>query len=302
MLSVSHVTKQYGSTKAVDDVSFELREGEVAAVIGANGAGKTTLIKCITGLLKFEGEVHIGDVQLTKNAKAARRQLGYVAQAPAFHPDMSVQEIMTFYAELKGVDLAEAHPLLLTVGLSDQTEKVAGALSGGMKQRLALAVALLGDPPLLVLDEPASGLDIGARIELRELITQQRAQGKAVLLSTHWLEDVPYVADQALVLDHGKLVFSGAASSLAGTEAAGSRLYLRLNGHSNDALPMIARVTGREVQRSGDWVVASCPPTQKAGIVASLIASGVPILDFRVEEASVDDAVLRLRKTKGGAQ
>lgn len=295
MLNVEGVRKTFGSTEALSGITFELGKGEVAAVIGANGAGKTTLIKCVTGLLKFEGAVLIDGIDLARTPKAARRKLGYVAQAPAFHSDLSVKETMTLYADLKGVPVSEAPGLLQTVGLSDQLEKLAGALSGGMRQRLALAVALLGSPPLLVLDEPASGLDIAARIELRELVTRQRAAGTSVLLSTHWMEDVPYIADTTLVLDRGKLVFSGPSSALAGAEAAGSRLYLRLNGHSREAIPMLANLTGREVQHSGDWLIASCPPTQKAGIVESLIGSGITILDFRVEEASVDDAVLRLR-------
>jgi ABC-type multidrug transport system ATPase subunit len=302
MLTVNKLTKTFGKVAALDDVSFGLERGQVAAVIGANGAGKTTMIKCILGLLKFEGSVAIDGVDVAKKAKEARRRVGYVAQTPAFHSDLSVRETMTFYADLKGVPVQEAPALIEQVGLADQLDKSAGALSGGMRQRLALAVAMLGNPPLLVLDEPASGLDIGARIELREFVTRQREAGTSVLLSTHWMEDVPYIADTTLVLDQGKLVFSGSASALAGAEAAGSKLFLRLNGHSREAIPMISALTGREVQRSGDWVIASCPPTQKAGIVESLIASGVNILDFRVEEASVDDAVLRLRGTQGEQQ
>lgn len=108
MLSVQHVVKTFGSTQAVADVSFELERGQVAAVIGANGAGKTTLIKCVTGLLKFEGAVLIDGIDLARTPKAARRKLGYVAQAPAFHSDLSVKETMTLYADLKGVPVSEA--------------------------------------------------------------------------------------------------------------------------------------------------------------------------------------------------
>ncbi len=299
MLSVRDVGKSFGTTAALSGVSFQLGKGEVAAVIGANGAGKTTLIKSITGLKRFEGEI----LSRWRRPPPASRKRPAASSAtlpshPAFHSDLTVRETITFYADLKGASLSEAPGLLETVGLGDQLEKLAGALSGGMRQRLALAVALLGSPPLLVLDEPASGLDIAARIELRELVTRQRAAGTSVLLSTHWMEDVPYIADTTLVLDQGKLVFSGPSSALAGAEAAGSRLYLRLNGHSREAIPMIANLTGRDVQHSGDWLIANCPPTQKAGIVESLIGSGITILDFRVEEASVDDAVLRLRSSE----
>jgi ABC-type multidrug transport system ATPase subunit len=300
MLNVAHVTKRYGQARAVNDVSFDLAPGEVSAVIGANGAGKTTLIKCILGLVKFEGAISVDGIDLAQKPKIARRRIGYVAQSPAFHPDLTVTETMSFYADLKGVGMDEAPALIEMVGLSDQLEKTAGALSGGMRQRLALAVAMLGGPRLLVLDEPTSGLDIASRLELRELITRQRAAGTSILLSTHWMEDVPYIADTTLVLDQGKLVYSGAASALAGSGAANSRLFLRLNGHSSEAIPMLNALACHEVHTSGDWIVASCPATAKAGIVESLIASGINILDFRVEEASVEDAVLRFRQKDGG--
>ncbi len=299
MLTATRLGKHYGKAPALTGVSFELHPGEVTAIIGANGAGKTTLIKCLLGLLQFEGDVLINGIDARKKPKDARRHIGYVAQTPAFHPDLTVSETMVFYAALREVPVEEARERIASVNLDGEQDKLAGALSGGMRQRLALAVALLGSPPLLILDEPTSGLDIASRIELRELVTSQRTAGTSVLLSTHWMEDVPYIADRALVLDNGRLVYDGSTTALAGTEAAGSRLYLRLNGHSKEVAPRISELTGHEVRRSGDWLVATCPPAQKAAIVESLVASGVHVLDFRVEEASVEEAVMRFRRQQG---
>lgn len=300
MLRVETVSKRYGKkVTALDSVSLSLEEGSVTAVIGSNGAGKTTLIKCIVGLVRYEGRITVGGVDVAKDGRGARRLIGYMPQDPAFHSDLSVRETATFYADLKSAPIVRARELVESVGLAQHEAKKVGELSGGMRQRLALAVTLLADPPLLVLDEPASGLDISARLELRRLVQEQRQAGKSILLSTHWLEDVPYVADDALVLSQGKTVFLGRATELAGAAAPSSRLYLRLNGHSPDAVPLIQTFISGAVEDAGDWLVVSCPATRKAQIVEALVGAGVSILDFRVEEAAVDSAILELQKTAG---
>ena len=298
MLSVQSVGKKYGQFAALDGVSFELGHGEVVAVIGANGAGKSTLIKCVVGLVHFQGQVLVGGVDVSRKGKVARGAIGYLPQQPAFHPDLTVRETMGFFSELRNAPDGQGHDLVAQVGLEAKHDARIAELSGGMRQRLGLAVALLGDPALLVLDEPATGLDISARLELRRLVNEQRLAGKSILLSTHWLDDVPYVADRALLLDKGRIVYDGSAAALANGQAAGSRLYLRLNGHSPEAIPVIRRFTGEAedgIGRSGDWVIAKCPASQKAQLVEALIAAGVTILDFRVEEAPVDEAVLKLQ-------
>jgi ABC-type multidrug transport system ATPase subunit len=299
MLTVRSLSRRFGNIHAVDDVSFDVVEGEVLAVIGANGAGKSTLIKCLVGLLRFDGEASLDGIDIRRNGKAARARVGYLPQSPAFHPDLTLQETMAFYAGLRGTPVDQCPGLLETVGLADRAETPVGELSGGMRQRLGLAVALLGEPALLALDEPASGLDVSARLELRRLVSEQRRQGRSVLLSTHWLEDVPYVADRALLLDKGRVVYLGSAQSLATGQASASRVFLRLNGHSGAAVPLIEQFTGDPVGRSGDWLVARCQAAQKAQLIESLIGAGIAILDLRVEEAPIDEAVLHLQGMGG---
>lgn len=292
LLEVHRLAKRYGQSVALHDVSFSLDSGKVLAVIGANGAGKTTLIKCLLGLVRFEGRVSVGGIEVARHGAKARRAIGYLPQQPALHPDLSVGETAALYARLKGASGDEARELVASVGLSEHRDKRADALSGGMRQRLALALALLADPALLVLDEPAAGLDISARLELRHLVQEQRALGKAVVLSTHWVEDVPYIADEVLLLDHGEVRSLGPAASLSSTAAPEARLYLRLNGHSANALPLIGETApGAPVGRSGDWLVVTCAASEKARIVEALVRAEISILDLRVEEATASGLI-----------
>lgn len=290
MLSAKSVTKQYGKLKALDGVSFELGEGHVLAIIGANGAGKTTLIRCIVGLAHYGGTIEIGGIDAGKHGKAARRLIGYLPQNPAFHDDLRVRETAVFYADLRGASHDQARDVIESVGLTEHAEKRVSELSGGMRQRLGLAVAQLGDPRLLILDEPASGLDVSARLELREIIVRQRELGRTVILSTHWLEDVPYIADQALALDSGRISFFGPVSRLGENLVTNNRLYLRLNGSSSKAMPIIGKFAADAPEQRGEWVVLRCPASEKVALVEALIHAGVHILDFRLEEAPLEMA------------
>lgn len=291
MLSIRNVTKQYRDTRALDGVSLELPAGEVLAVIGANGAGKSTLLKCVVGLIRFGGEISVGGIDVSKDAKRARQLIGYLPQNPAFHEDLRVRETAVFYADLKGATHDQARALVAAVGLEEHAEKRVAELSGGMRQRLGLAIAQLGEPRLVILDEPAAGLDVSARLELREIIVRQRSLGRAVVLSTHWLEDVPYIADHALALDAGRISFLGHAKELTSNMVTGSRMYLRLNGSSAVAMPIIDRFAAHgPAERRGEWVILRCPADEKVRLVEALIHAGVHILDFRIEEAPLESA------------
>jgi len=295
MLQVVELGKSYRNVRALDGVSFALPRGRVLAVVGANGAGKSTLIKSVVGLIRFEGRIVVDGIDVSRNPKAARRRIGYLSQEAALHPDLTVAETASFYAPLRGLPPQRARECVELVGLGAVPDRRVGALSGGMRRRLALAVALLADPPLLVLDEPASGLDVAARVELRRLIADQRSAGKSVLLSTHWLEDVPHIADDVLVLDRGRVVFTGPARELLEAPAIESRLYLRINGRSQDAIELLRRaMPQRPAERLGDWVVLPVRAAEKASVLHTLVAAGIPVSDVRVEEAPADEALRRL--------
>jgi ABC-2 type transport system ATP-binding protein len=283
MLKVKKVSRQFGSGFALQPITFALEPGEVIAVVGSNGAGKTTLIKCLLGLIRFEGQVTVGGVDVGRKGKDARKLMGYLPQNPSFHGDLTVAETAVFYAQLRGVDEARAREAVEAVGLFEHADKQVGALSGGMKQRLALAVVQLGNPPVLILDEPATGLDVSARQELRTFILDGRRAGKATLLSTHWLEDVPSTADRVLVLKDGQVDFLGPSSAMA-TGLPEPRLRLRLNGHTADAAPVIqAAVALAEVNQEGEWLSVNCRPEDKGRVLQALVSSGITILDFRMD-------------------
>lgn len=295
MLEVAQIKKQYGHHRAIDDVGFRLEQGKVLAVIGPNGAGKTTLIKCLLGIVKFEGKVTVDDVDVARFGQTARKKIGYLPQNPSFYPDMTVAETILFFAELKSAASEQARKGIIAVGLENHSSKKVGELSGGMRQRLALAVAMLSNPSLLVLDEPATSLDMSARLELRRLITEQRSLGNAVLLSTHWLEDVPYIADQVLVLDRGRCTFFGDTRDAVSVSSSTSQVYLRIDAEPNVGIAVVKRlVFDVEVTSKNDWIIISCRSFQKATILKKLVASEMNILDIRIEEAVNRDSTFEL--------
>ncbi len=286
MLTVEAVTRRYGSALALDAVSLQASTGQVVALLGANGAGKSTLLRCIAGLTRFEGRILVGGIDVARHGKEARRLIGYLQQQQALHPDLTVAETAVFYANLRGLGSEQARAAVESAGLTEHAGKRAGALSGGMRQRLALAIALLADPPLLLLDEPFSGLDTAAQTELRELVQQQKGRGRTILLSTHRPEDLPYFADRALRLEQGRLTADGSVADIAFRGAFSSRLHLRLNGNSNEAVPVIAASwPDGSMERRGEWTIVACSDAGKLRILEGLNRSGIPLLDFRVEPA-----------------
>lgn len=248
MISVQNLTKRYAQPGrawwsdatiiAVDDLSFALDQGQSMALWGVNGAGKTTVLKCLLGLLDCQGDLRLDGADLRKDGRNARRHFGYVPQELAFHNDLSVAESCRFYAHLKDVNLTCIPLVLEQVGLTDQARKAVGALSGGMKQRLALALALLADPPVLLLDEPTSNLDAETRDEFLALLSQLHGAGKTLLFTSHHLEEVEQLADQVLILRDGKLLAQGTPAELMhllNPKREGKRTKSRLMEPSSDA-------------------------------------------------------------------
>jgi nitrous oxidase accessory protein/Cu-processing system ATP-binding protein len=206
MLAVIGVTKRFRKFTAVDDVSFEIAPGEAVALWGPNGAGKSTLLKCLLGLLRFTGAVRIDGHDALSEAKIARGRLGYVPQELAFYPEWTGNELLAFVARIRRVASERVDVVLAQVGLAAHGAKPIGSLSGGMKQRLALAAALLSDPPLLVLDEITSNLDANGRDGLLRVLARLKESGKTIVFTSHRRDDVIRLADRVLVLERGRLV------------------------------------------------------------------------------------------------
>ncbi len=200
MLECRELTKSYKKQKIVDGLSFEVHKGEIFALLGSNGAGKTTTIKMILGLVQKEG----GEINIEEGI-----QIGYSPETPYFPPFLTGRETLAYYAQIQKIPKAEIEThvgeLLERVGLEDNRTKVKH-YSKGMLQRLALAQALLGDPDLLILDEPTAGLDALGRIEIMELIGTLKKQGKTVILNSHILNDIERVCDRGIIIKKGELM------------------------------------------------------------------------------------------------
>ncbi|MBX3070455.1 MAG: ABC transporter ATP-binding protein [Thermomicrobiales bacterium] len=282
VISVNSVSKYYGEFPALDKVSFQLGAGEAAALWGPNGAGKTTIMRCLLGLAKFEGSITINGFDPVSAGQQARAAIGYVPQDLPVQP-LTVGEMVTYIAKLKRADPEESLHRLTQLGIEAQVNKEMQALSGGMKQRLALALALIGTPSILLLDEPTANLDAKGRAELLQLLHELRSQGMTLLFSSHRPEDVLALADRILLLDGGVLEQEQTPQGFRTSLGNESRLVVFLrNGHRDVAIDTLTRL-GLQGRGEGRVVTVAIRLDQKADVLSSLARDGVDIEDFEWE-------------------
>ena len=232
MIEVSHLTKQYGNHLAVDDVSFTVADGQICGLLGPNGAGKSTIMNILTGYLSAtSGQVTVAGHPLPEEADAAKACVGYLPEQPPLYPEMTVQEYLTFAAELKGVKKAERKEQVCRVarrtGLEAVLPRLIRSLSKGYKQRVGIAQALLGSPRLIILDEPTVGLDPAQVIEIRKLI-RELGRAHTVILSSHILSEVQAVCQQILILSKGHLAAVGSLEELTADGKSLEEVFLEL--------------------------------------------------------------------------
>ena len=283
MITFNHLTKKFGDFTAVNDLSFEVPPEQSVALWGPNGAGKTTVIKCLLGLLHYDGEIRIEGLDAQRDGRKARRLLGYVPQELSFYGDMGTLETAQFFAALKRLPAAQATSALQQVGLEEHASKPVDALSGGMKQRLALGLALLGDPPLLVLDEPTSSLDKEGRGQFLQLLSQVKVAGKTLLFTSHRLEEIELLADQVVVMEAGAMRETCAAADLARQLGMRTQVKLRLPLEQIEAAVVALQADGFDVQRNGIGVVVDVEPGQKASPIHALSRAQITVTDFETE-------------------
>lgn len=232
MIGVSHLTKQYGNHLAVDDVSFTVADGQICGLLGPNGAGKSTIMNILTGYLSAtSGQVTVAGHPLPEEADAAKACVGYLPEQPPLYPEMTVQEYLTFAAELKGVKKAERKEQVCRAarrtGLETVLPRLIRSLSKGYKQRVGIAQALLGSPRLIILDEPTVGLDPAQVIEIRKLI-RELGRAHTVILSSHILSEVQAVCQQILILSKGHLAAAGSLEELTADGKSLEEVFLEL--------------------------------------------------------------------------
>ncbi|MEK7728516.1 MAG: ABC transporter ATP-binding protein [candidate division KSB1 bacterium] len=218
MIQVEHLTKRYGKFTAVDDVSFEVHAGEVFALLGPNGSGKTTTMKTIVGLnVPTTGRVLINDLEVYQQPKATRRWLSYLPQRVVFPENLTAREVIRFYGRMRKLTSALADEALERANFNGFSDKAVGEFSGGMVQRLGLAVASMADAPILLLDEPTANLDPQGVKRFREFILEQKHKGKTIIFSTHLLSEAEQLADRVGIFVSGKLVAQETIANLRQT-------------------------------------------------------------------------------------
>jgi ABC-2 type transport system ATP-binding protein len=254
MLTVQRLTKSFGSTKAVDDLSFSIAAGEIVGFLGPNGAGKTTTMRLIAGYLSPDsGKILIDNKPVGEEGSDARRHIGYLPENNPLYRDMLVSEFLTLSADLKGIPSekrAEAFDFAVrAVDIGDVYYRPVGELSKGYKQRVGMAVALLHRPSILILDEPTEGLDPNQRTEIRTLI-KSLAKDRTILLSTHVMQEASMLCNRILIIHHGKLVADGTPKELAKKAEKRSSLIVEAEGTGIEAaLKKLSGVTGVVIQR-----------------------------------------------------
>lgn len=284
MIKVTKLTKKFGKLTAVDNLNFTVNAGEAVAFWGANGAGKTTALRCLLNLIPYEGGITINDLDVSQNGKAVRRLVGFVPQELNFHDDMTVTDTLSFYARLKKVPADhDFAPLLARLDLQPHLSKQVGELSGGLKQRLALALALLSDPPILMLDEPTANLDIRAREDFLALLLEFKRDGKTLLFTSHRFEEITTLADRVLLLEAGKLIIDAPPHQIEKQLGLESTLHLYISDGEIDPALKILTAQGMPVSRNGRGVRVQVSPGEKGKVMRVLYEAGVTIDDFNIE-------------------
>ncbi len=283
MMCVDHVSKRYGAATVLNDVSFDVQAGEAVGLWGVNGAGKTTLIKAMLGLIDFKGQIVVQGANVARQGKAARTFIGYVPQEASFY-DMSVESTMAFYARLKHVAPARIGELLTMLGLTAHARKPVPALSGGLKQRLALAIALLADPPILLLDEPTANLDAAARHDYLALLSTLRKQHKTLLFASHRVEEVETLADRVLMMEAGRVADTLTPGQVRLRLAPHVELTLWVSEAERPQALAAFQTKGWDAHLNGrGTVVVRLDAEQKLQPLSLLAEQGIAVTDFEME-------------------
>ncbi len=318
MITVKNLTKKYGDFLAVDDLSFEIEEGHIYGFLGPNGAGKSTTLNIITGTLAAtDGQVLIDGLDIFEDAREAKKRIGYLPEIPPLYVDQTPREYLKFVAQAKRISKdqieSEIEKVITETHIEDVSDKLIRYLSKGYRQRVGIAQALLGNPKLIILDEPTVGLDPAQIIEIRDLILEL-GKNHTVLLSSHILTEVQTICEQVLIIYKGKLVafdtpdrlqetFSTKISLLlqiAGTEQAVDRILESVSGivlTEKKKLPEYYEVTA-EVERRENLTAEKSAEDVCRELFYACADQGCPILQMKTTKASLEDIFIELTNSE----
>jgi ABC-2 type transport system ATP-binding protein len=304
MIETKNLTKNYGTLTAVDDLNLTIKEGDIFGFIGPNGAGKTTTMRILVTLLEpTRGSAFINGLNVTKDGKKVRRLVGYMPDFMGVYDDLKVFEYLEFFAAAFGIERKKRKSIVEGVleltDLESKKSATVDSLSRGMQQRLGLARVLIHDPKVLILDEPASGLDPRARIEIRELLRELKRMGKTIMISSHILSELEEICDNVGIIEHGRLVFSGTLEEIRPRLGIESKVRVRVADDQDKAIELLSALPQvRQVQTIGNEIAVTFHEGQHAnGIVArTLVNAGLDIISIQPERLKLDDAFLQLTK------
>lgn len=303
MIEINGIYKNFGAKQALRDVSFNVAEGEIMGFLGPNGAGKTTTMNILTGYLSATaGTARIDGVDVLEKPLVAKSKIGFLPEQPPLYMDMTVEEYLAFCAQLKKVPLEQQEHQLREVIAMTQLEPVQsrliGNLSKGYRQRVGLAQAILGYPPILILDEPTVGLDPKQIIEVRSLI-HNLAKEHTVILSSHILSEVQAVCDQIIILHHGKLLANDTPEGLE-EQLGGRRLLLTAKGDKEQVEQILSRTSGvqsAQLTQDGELTHGTLQlegEDPRETLFFAFAQAGLPLLDFHLDETSLEQIFLGL--------
>ena len=297
MPEILELNKKYGKFTALDSLSMNITENSIFGFVGPNGAGKTTTMKIMAGLLKADsGGIYINGEDILKNPKSIRDKIGYMPDFFGVYDDLKVSEYMDFYAGTYYIPYAERGTLidnlLEVVDLTDKKDTYVDSLSRGMKQRLCLARSLIHDPDLIILDEPASGLDPRARVEMKEILKELREMGKTIIVSSHILPELAEMCSEIGIIDHGKLVTQGTVNEIMNRINKKRLVKVKLsNGKENLIRLLKEQSTVKEITENTDNVEFAFEGTNDnlTSILRNIIMNGIPIYSFAENEGNLEE-------------
>jgi len=313
MIEINNLVKSYGDKKAVKGISFTVNDGEVLGFLGPNGAGKTTTMNIITGYLSStSGSVKVNGHDILEEPELAKKEIGYLPENPPLYTDMTVKEYLNFICDLKGVAKEkrknQLENIVAMVKISDVYDRLIGNLSKGYKQRVGIAQALVGNPSILILDEPTVGLDPNQIIEIRRLI-KALSRNHSVIISSHILSEIQEIADRVVIINRGKIAAIDTISDLSKRLSGQSKLLLTFRGPVKDAITKIRTVKGvsSAVSRVVDskfsqielTIGASDTTETRVGIFNLMAREGWPILELRSLDPSLEEVFLSITSGKG---
>lgn len=315
MIKVENVTKKYGSFVAVDNISFEIGEGEIIGFLGPNGAGKTTTMSMITGFIEpTEGKIEIDGYDISKKAKKAKREIGYMPENVPLYNDLTVKEFVTYMAELKKVKgkekKEEVQRVIKATQIDDVQNKLIKNLSRGYKQRVSMAGALVGNPKVLLLDEPTVGLDPKQVTEIRSLI-KSLGKNHTVVLSSHILSEISQICEKVIIINKGKIIAQDTPQNLEEKVQTENSLMVTVEDKENKFEEVIKNIDGVTnislITKNADGTIKYSVKSAeekdvRKDVFEAAAKNGITILEIKKSEATLEDAFINLinKKDEGG--